>query len=334
MDNGKDSEVLSINKLSKHYSGYGSLFNFKKNIIKAVDNVSFNVYKGDIFSIVGETGCGKSTLSKLILGLTNRSSGEIFYKGNILNYNLKKLDLRKKIQIVFQDPYSSLNPKKKIYKIVSLPAIKNKIIKKKDALEHSMQMLKKVGLDENYVFKFPHELSGGQRQRISIARSLSVNPELLVLDEPVSALDVSVSAQILNLLLDLHEKNDLTYIFITHDLRLVRHMADKVCVMYGGKIMEISPVDKFFDGPLHPYSRVLLESILAYGPKNILQFADAGNININNINAATGIEKNSRGCVYYNLCSRREVQCIKNEPELKEYGDVQVNCFFPYYSSV
>ncbi len=331
MNNGKDSEVLSINKLSKHYYGYGSLFNFKKNIIKAVDNVSFKVYKGDIFSIVGETGCGKSTLSKLILGLTSRSSGEIFYQGNILNYNLRKSDLRKKIQIVFQDPYSSLNPKKKIYKIVSLPAIKNKTIKKKDALQYSMQMLKKVGLDENYVFKFPHELSGGQRQRISIARSLSVNPELLVLDEPVSALDVSVSAQLLNLLLDLHEKNNLTYIFITHDLRLVRHMADKVCVMYGGKIMEISPVDKFFNGPLHPYSRVLLESILAYGPKNILQFADAGNISLNNIN--TGIKKNSSGCVYYNLCSRREVQCINNEPELKENGDVQVNCFFPYYSS-
>jgi oligopeptide/dipeptide ABC transporter ATP-binding protein len=329
MNTGKKPEVLNINKLSKYYLSYGSLFNFKRNIIKAVDNVSFKVYKGDIFSIVGETGCGKSTLSKLILGLTNRTSGEIFYKGNILNYNLKKLNLRKKIQIVFQDPYSSLNPKKKIYKIVSLPAIKNKIIKKKDALQYSMQMLKNVGLDEDYVFKFPHELSGGQRQRISIARSLSVNPELLVLDEPVSALDVSVSAQILNLLLDLHEKNNLTYVFITHDLRLVRHMADTVCVMYGGKIMEISPVDKFFDGPLHPYSKVLLESILAYGPKNILQFADAGNININNININAGTGKNRRGCVYYNLCSRRMDKCINNEPDLKENGDVQVNCFFP-----
>ena len=191
-------------------------------------------------------------------------------------------------------------------------------------------MLKKVGLDENYVFKFPHELSGGQRQRISIARSLSVNPEILVLDEPVSALDVSVSAQILNLLLDLHEKDNLTYIFITHDLRLVRHLADKVCVMYGGKIMEISPVDRFFKGPAHPYSKVLLESILAYGPKNILQFADAdGNINnINHINA--GIQKNNRGCVYYNLCSRRQDKCMNNEPELKENEDYRINCFFPY----
>ncbi len=330
MDDNKKQEVLNISNLSKYYFSYSSLFNVRKNIIRAVDNISFKVYEGDIFSIIGETGCGKSTLSKLILGLTNKTSGEILYKGDILNYNLKKLNLRKKIQIVFQDPYYSLNPKKKIYKIVSLPAIKNKMIKKKDALHYSIQMLKKVGLDENYVFKFPHELSGGQRQRISIARSLSVNPEILVLDEPVSALDVSVSAQILNLLLDLHEKDNLTYIFITHDLRLVRHLADKVCVMYGGKIMEISPVDRFFKGPAHPYSKVLLESILAYGPKNILQFADAdGNINnINHINA--GIQKNNRGCVYYNLCSRRQDKCMNNEPELKENEDYRINCFFPY----
>ncbi|MDA8299402.1 MAG: ATP-binding cassette domain-containing protein [Deltaproteobacteria bacterium] len=261
--NMENNVILSVSDISKHYKYYKTLFDIKKNVIKAVDGVSFDVYKNEIFAVVGETGCGKSTLSKLILGLTEKTSGEIYFKGEILDYKNKKKDFRKKIQILFQDPYSSLNPKKKIYKIISYPAVRNDIIKnkKKDRMEFAAEQLKVVGLPETIALSYPHMLSGGQRQRVGIARCLSVRPELLILDEPVSALDVSVSAQILNLLMDLKNETGMSYIFITHDLKLVRHLADRVCVMYGGKIMEIAETDDFFKNPSHPYSKSLLESM-------------------------------------------------------------------------
>jgi ABC-type oligopeptide transport system ATPase subunit len=255
--------ILSVSDISKHYKYYKTLFDIRKNVIKAVDGVSFDVLKNEIFAVVGETGCGKSTLSKLILGLTEKTSGEIYFKGEPLDYNNKKKDFRKKIQILFQDPYSSLNPKKKIYKIISYPAVKNGIIKnkKRDRIDFAAERLKNVGLSESTVSNYPHMLSGGQRQRVGIARCLSVNPELLILDEPVSALDVSISAQILNLLTDLHKRNGMSYIFITHDLKLVRHLADRVCVMYGGKIMEIAKTEDFFNAPVNPYSKTLIQSM-------------------------------------------------------------------------
>ena len=255
--------ILSVSGLSRHYKYYKTLFDIRKNVIKAVDGVSFGVFKNEIFAVVGETGCGKSTLSKLILGLTEKTSGEIYFKGEPLDYSNKKKDFRKKIQILFQDPYSSLNPKKKIYKIISYPAVKNGIIKSrhKDRMDFAAEQLKNVGLSENIASNYPHMLSGGQRQRVGIARCLSVQPELLILDEPVSALDVSISAQILNLLMDLQERNGMSYIFITHDLKLVRHLADRVCVMYGGKIMEIAKTEDFFNAPVHSYSKTLIESM-------------------------------------------------------------------------
>ncbi len=258
-----ENVILSVSGLSKHYKYYKTLFDIKKNVIKALDGVSFEVFKNEIFAVVGETGCGKSTLSKLILGLTEKTSGEIYFKGEPLDYGNKKKDFRKKIQILFQDPYSSLNPKKKIYKIISYPAVKNGVIKnkKKDRIDFAAEQLENVGLSESTAFSYPHMLSGGQRQRVGIARCLSVRPELLILDEPVSALDVSISAQILNLLTDLRNKNGMSYIFITHDLKLVRHLADRVCVMYGGKIMEIAETDVFFNAPAHPYSKTLMESM-------------------------------------------------------------------------
>jgi len=255
--------ILSVSGLSKYYKYYKTLFDFKRNVIKAVDGVSFDVSKNEIFAVVGETGCGKSTLSKLIAGLVEKTSGEIYFNGEPLNYRDKSKNFRKKIQILFQDPYSSLNPKKKIYKIVSYPAVKSGIVnsRKKDRMEFAAEQLKNVGLPDSIVSDYPHMLSGGQRQRVGIARCLSVNPELLILDEPVSALDVSISAQILNLLTNLQIKTGMSYIFITHDLKLVRHLADRVCVMYGGKIMEIAKTDDFFNSPSHPYSKALMESM-------------------------------------------------------------------------
>jgi ABC-type oligopeptide transport system ATPase subunit len=261
--NMDENIILSVSELSKHYKYYKTLFDIKKNVIKAVDGVSFGVFKNEIFAIVGETGCGKSTLSKLIAGLTEKTSGDIYFKGEVLDFRNKNKNFRKKIQILFQDPYSSLNPKKKIYKIVSYPAVKNGIIKNKDKdrIDFAAEQLKNVGLPESMASDYPHMLSGGQRQRVGIARCLSVNPELLILDEPVSALDVSISAQILNLLMDLQKKSGMSYMFITHDLKLVRHLADRVCVMYGGKIVEIAKTEDFFNAPVHPYSKTLMESM-------------------------------------------------------------------------
>ncbi len=322
--------ILNVSNLSKYYKYYKSIFDIRRDVIKAVDNVTFNVFKNEIFAVVGETGCGKSTLSKLIMGLISKTSGDIYYYGELLDYKDKKKDFRKKIQIVFQDPYSSLNPKKKIYKIISYPAIKSNIIKKTDRLDFAVSLLKNVGLSEEIIYNYPHELSGGQRQRVSIARSLSVSPELLVLDEPVSALDMSISAQILNLLMDLQRQGKISYIFITHDLKLVRHIADRVCVMYGGKIMEISPSPDFFDAPAHPYSNVLYNSILSYSFKKRLNFI---NLNENN-KGLEGVNKEKEktgGCIYFKKCYASKEVCKENKPPLKDIGHNRiVSCFFPF----
>lgn len=322
--------ILNVSNLSKHYKYYKSIFDIKRDVIKAVDNVTFGVFKNEIFAVVGETGCGKSTLAKLIMGLISKTSGDIYYYGELLDYKDKKKDFRKKIQIVFQDPYSSLNPKKKIYKIISYPATKNNIIKKRDRLDFAVSLLKNVGLGEEIIYNYPHELSGGQRQRVSIARSLSVGPELLILDEPVSALDMSISAQILNLIMDLQGKGKISYIFITHDLKLVRHIADRVCVMYGGKIMEISSSPDFFNNPAHPYSNVLYNSILSYNFKKGLNFI---NLNENNKGLVRFNEEKEKlgGCIYFKKCYASKEICKENEPPLKDIGhNRMVSCFFPF----
>ncbi|MHB1660810.1 MAG: ATP-binding cassette domain-containing protein [bacterium] len=340
--------ILSVSGLFKHYKYYKTLFDIKKHTIKAVDGVTFNVLKNEIFAVVGETGCGKSTLSKLITGLTEKTSGDIYFKGEPLDYRNKSKNFRKKIQILFQDPYSSLNPKKKIYKIVSYPAVKNGVIKNrhKDRMEFAVEQLKTVGLPENTAYSYPHMLSGGQRQRVGIARCLSVSPELLVLDEPVSALDVSISAQILNLLMDMQEKAEISYIFITHDLKLVRHIADRVCVMYGGKIMEIAKSADFFNEPAHPYSYILKQSMmpLSFDFKNksgFIDFIDSigfkNKESRNQGSADKGGEDdtkkniNGNGCVYFNKCYAAQDICITRSPLLKDVGDGRAAaCFFPF----
>ncbi len=321
----EDDVILAVSGLSKHYKYYKSLFDVKKNVIKAVDGVTFNVFKNEIFAVVGETGCGKSTLSKLIAGLAGKTSGEIKFKGEPLDYGIRGKNFRKKIQILFQDPYSSLNPKKKIYKIVSYPAVRNGIIRKKDRLDFAVSRLKNVGLSENAALNYPHMLSGGQRQRVGIARCLSVSPELLILDEPVSALDMSISAQILNLLTDLKEEAGMTYIFITHDLKLVRHIADRVCVMYGGKIMEIAKSGDFFDKPAHPYSNILYNSMMFFDSKN-------KNEALKNKETIKPDGGKTTGCVYFNKCNASQDICGKLEPQLKDIpnGGRSAACFFPF----
>ncbi len=322
--------ILNVLNLSKHYKYYKSIFDIKRDVIKAVDDITFGVFRNEIFAVVGETGCGKSTLAKLITGLISKTSGDIYYDGELLDYKDKKKNFRKKIQIVFQDPYSSLNPKKKIYKIISYPAVKNNIIKKKDRPDFAASLLKNVGLDEEILYGYPHELSGGQRQRVGIARSLSVGPELLILDEPVSALDMSISAQVLNLLMDLQAHDKMSYIFITHDLKIVRHVADRVCVMYGGKIMEISPSADFFKEPAHPYSTILYNSMLPYKFKKQLNFTDLNGKNT--VPGLIGKEKGAeKGCAYFKKCYASKEICGKNEPPLKDVGNNRMaSCFFPF----
>ena len=239
--------------------------------VKAVDGVSFEIRRGETLGVVGESGCGKSTLLRTVLRLIEPTSGKIFYDGQEITRMPKRTlrKLRKKMQIVFQDPYSALNARMKVGKIIEEPMIVSKLYKtKEERMARVAELMEMVGLDPSYVGRFPHEFSGGQRQRIVIARALATNPELLVCDEAVSALDVSVRAQILNLLEDLQEKLGLTYLFISHDLSVVEHICDRVAVMYLGRIVEIGDKDQVFTAPQHPYTKALLSAIPIPGKRD------------------------------------------------------------------
>ena len=240
----------------------------KQAYVKAVDDVTLNLYRGETLGIVGESGCGKSTMARTLLRLIEPTDGEIIYDGMDLRA-LKGKELRKlrsRMQIVFQDPYSSLNPRMKIGEIISEPMIISGMKKNQaECMDRVYELLDMVGLDPTYVDRFPHEFSGGQRQRIVIARAIATNPELLICDEPVSALDVSVRAQVLNLLEELQEKLNLTYMFISHDLSVVEHLCDRVAIMYLGQLMELGTVDQIYDNPSHPYTQALLSAIPKVG---------------------------------------------------------------------
>lgn len=249
--------VLEVQDLKKH-------FKTPKGMLHAVDGVSFKLERGKVLGIVGESGCGKSTLGRTILRLTEPSSGKIIFEGNdITKYNTRQMrSVRKDMQIIFQDPYSSLDPRKTIYQTIAEPIKKHKLIKSKKELESRvLELMETVGLAERLINTYPHELDGGRRQRIGIARALALNPKFIVCDEPVSALDVSIQAQILNLLEDLKGKMDLTYMFITHDLAVVNHFADEIAVMYLGRIVEKASADELFANPIHPYTKALLSAI-------------------------------------------------------------------------
>ena len=235
----------------------------KEITVKAVDSINLKINQGEIVGLVGESGCGKSTLGKSILKLHEITGGQILFHGeDITNYNERQMrPLREKIQIIFQDPYASLNPKKKIVQSVMAPLDVAGKYTKEEKLEKVRKILREVGLSEKYLEKYPHEMSGGQRQRVVIARALINDPELVICDEPVSALDVSVRSQVLNLLKDLHKERNLTYIFISHDLSVVEYLCDKVAVMYLGRIMEYAGKRELYGKPLHPYTKALLDAI-------------------------------------------------------------------------
>ncbi len=256
------NNLLTVDNLYKYFPIKKGLLSHTVGNVKAVDGLSFNVPKGKTMGVVGESGCGKTTMGRVILRLLEPTSGSVYLEGNNI-YKLKKKDLRKlrrDMQIVFQDPFSSLSPRMTVSDIIGEPLMVHKIGDEKTRKERVKELLEVVGLSQSHINRYPHEFSGGQRQRIGVARALALNPKLIVLDEPVSALDVSIQSQIINLLEQLQEDYDLTYIFIAHDLAVVRHICEHVCVMYLGKIVESAPADKLFEMPKHPYTRALLSA--------------------------------------------------------------------------
>jgi len=259
----KNNCLLDIIHIKKSFSLSAGLFSQAPGVLQAVDDVSLAVAKGETLGLVGESGCGKSTMAKLILGLETADSGDILFKNkSILNVRgAEKKRYSRKVQIVFQDPFSSLNPRKKAGTIIGEPLRIHNIVHRRDIREKVAELMEGVGLQKDYMNKYPHEFSSGQRQRIGIARALSVNPELIVADEPVSALDVSIQAQTINLFLDLQKRMNLTYLFISHDLSVVRYVSTRIAVMYLGKILEIAPGSELCDNPLHPYTQALLSAV-------------------------------------------------------------------------
>ena len=244
--------VLEVKNLKKHFPIKGGVFKTTQGYVKAVDGISFSIKENETFSIVGESGCGKSTAGRTILRLLEPTEGEVWFNGENL-YDIKKRAFRKKrkdFQLIFQDPYSSLNPRMTVQELLVEPLLTHDLCSKKEAIEKAKEMVDRVGLSEKHLSRFPHEFSGGQRQ-----------PKLVILDEAVSALDVSVQSQILNLLIDLQEEFELTYIFISHDLNVVKHLSDRVGVMYLGQMMELAKTDDLYKEPLHPYTKALLSAI-------------------------------------------------------------------------
>lgn len=313
------SELLRVNHLSKIYQSSGGLFD-KKAKVSALQDVSFTLAKGETLGIVGESGCGKSTLGRIISRLDTPTTGEIIYKGeDLAKKSIAKLrPLRKEIQFIFQDPYASLNPRRQIGAIIEEPMRINGIAKA-ERQARALSLLEKVGLDKDSYERYPHEFSGGQRQRVVIARALTLQPELIIADEPVSALDVSIQAQVLNLFKELQEELKLTYIFVAHDLGVVRHISDRIAVMYLGKIVEIGKVEDIYNNPQHPYTKALLSAIprIDQNAKNTRQIL-TGDIP-SPLNRPTG-------CSFHTRCPIAVPACSTTEPKLRQIRNVEVAC--------
>lgn len=310
---GPAQPLLIVRGLTKHFPIGQKLFR-QRDWVRAVDGVGFSVLKGETLGIVGESGCGKSTTSRLILQLIEPTAGEIIFDGDPVGPGgLPLKAFRRQVQMVFQDSYASLNPRMTIEESIAFGAIVHGLAEDA-ARARARDLLSAVGLNPDaYARRFPHELSGGQRQRINIARALAVRPRLIVLDEPVSALDKSVEAQVLNLLVDLKKEFNLTYVFISHDLNVVEHVADRVMVMYLGRVAEIGPVDGLFDAPAHPYTQALLASRPSMDPARRRTVPPLSGDPPNPVNPPSG-------CRFRTRCGRAWALCAEREPPFAEVG--------------
>ncbi len=308
--------LLRAEELKIYYPVAGNGFG-KKEFVKAVDGVTFEVKKGEVFGIVGESGCGKSTLGRGICKLENLTSGHVYLDGeDITEYNDRKMrSIRKKVQMVFQDPYASLNPRMSVFDIIAEPLKVHHLYKDKADLEKKvLDLLHRVGLDDYHANRYPHEFSGGQRQRIGIARALAVEPSLIIADEPVSALDVSIQAQVLNLLNELKRDLDLTYIFVAHDLSVVEYISDRVGVMYLGNFVEVGDKEKIYSNPMHPYTQALLSAVPVPDPT-------AKRERILLEGSIPSAHKPPTGCKFHTRCPKCMECCKTQAPERYEVDE-------------
>ena len=308
--------LLRVEDLKIYYPVAGSGFG-KKEFVKAVDGVTFEVKKGEVFGIVGESGCGKSTLGRGVCKLENLTSGHVYLDGeDITEYNDRRMrSIRKKVQMVFQDPYASLNPRMSVFDIIAEPLLVHHLYQDKADLEKKvLDLLHRVGLDDYHANRYPHEFSGGQRQRIGIARALAVEPSLIIADEPVSALDVSIQAQVLNLLNELKHDLDLTYIFVAHDLSVVEYISDRVGVMYLGNFVEVGEKEKIYSNPMHPYTQALLSAVPVPDPT-------AKRERILLEGSIPSAHKPPTGCKFHTRCPKCMECCKTHAPELYEVDD-------------
>ena len=306
--------LLSVEGLKKYYTAKSGMFSRSAGVVRAVDGVSFQLFEGETLGLVGESGCGKSTLGRQLVGLEHPTGGRVDYDGHDLGHmsQAQMKPFRTQLQMIFQDSYSSLNPRKHVFEILAEPMLYHGLAKRGDVYSHVVRLLDMVGLPKNCLGRYPHEFSGGQRQRIGIARALSLNPRLLVCDEPVSALDVSIQAQILNLLRDLQKELGLTCIFIGHGLGAVNYVSDRIAVMYLGKMVEIADRKELFDHPLHPYSRALFEAVPIADPRKRRKRSEGivGGETASNVNTPSG-------CPFHPRCPHCKGECMSGEMELR-----------------
>ena len=308
--------LLRVEDLKIYYPVAGSGFG-KKEFVKAVDGVTFEVKKGEVFGIVGESGCGKSTLGRGVCKLENLTSGHVYLDGeDITEYNDRRMrSIRKKVQMVFQDPYASLNPRMSVFDIIAEPLLVHHLYQDKADLEKKvLDLLHRVGLDDYHANRYPHEFSGGQRQRIGIARALAVEPSLIIADEPVSALDVSIQAQVLNVLNELKHDLDLTHIFVAHDLSVVEYISDRVGVMYLGNFVEVGEKEKIYSNPMHPYTQALLSAVPVPDPT-------AKRERILLEGSIPSAHKPPTGCKFHTRCPKCMECCKTQAPERYEVDD-------------
>lgn len=316
-------KYLEIKNLKQFYPIRKGVFKKVAGHVQAVNNVSFTIRKGETLGLVGESGCGKTTIGRTILHLIKPTSGTVTFKGRDVGemYKRDNAELRRLMQIIFQDPYGSLNPRMNVAQIIGEAPLYHGLITRREFDDYVVDVMMKVGLRPENRAKYPHEFSGGQRQRIGIARALGMKPEFVVCDEPVSALDVSIQSQVLNLLADLRKEFGLTYLFISHDLSVVRHISDRVAVLYLGKLVELSPKDAFFARPLHPYAQALTSAIPVPDPDA------AQNRIILEGDVPSPINPPS-GCIFSTRCPKVMARCRTEEPMLKDRGDGhEVACF-------